>query len=160
MNAPLSHAETRAQAEADIDARILLAEQQLIAREERLRRGLTTVGRQVHQATRPARLLQPALLTAAVAVIVLGWPSRKRAPAPASQQQPGTAAAAVARPALFVLLAGIPWTRFLSHAWPMLPGQWRERLNPATAASILTFGLPLLEGWLARRRRDEPAGPR
>ena len=151
MNAPLSRAET----EADIDARILQAELRLVAREERLHRGVTALGRQVHQATRPSRLLQPALLTAAVAVIVLGWPSRKQAPAPASQQQPDTAAAAIARPALFVLLAGIPWTRLLSHAWPMLPGHWRERLNPAMAAGILTFGLPLLEGWLTRRRHDD-----
>ncbi|WP_457424467.1 hypothetical protein [Roseateles sp. P5_E7] len=156
MNAPLS----RTEIEADIDARIWLAEEQLVAREARLRRGMTALGRQVHEATRPARLLQPALLTAAVAVIVLAWPSRKASPVRATQQQPGTAAAAVARPALFVLLAGIPWTRLLSHAWPLLPGRWRERLNPATAASMLTFGLPLLEGWLTRRRHDEPAGPR
>lgn len=163
MNAQLSPLPanlSRAEAEADIDARILQAEQRLIAREENLRRGVTAFGDQVRETIRPARLLQPALLTAAVAVIVLWWPSRKSASAPASQQQhaAGTAAS-VARPALFVLLAGIPWTRFLSHAWPMLPGRWRERLNPATAASALTFGLPLLEGWLTRRRRDEPARP-
>lgn len=162
MNAqlsPLPATLSRVEAEADIDARILQAERRLIAREENVRRGVTAFGRQVHEATRPSRLLQPALLTAAVAVIVLGWPSRKAAPARSSQQQPGTAAAAVARPALFVLLAGIPWTRLLSHAWPLLSGRWREHLNPATAASILTFGLPLLEGWLTRRRHDEPARP-
>ena len=54
MNAPLS----RAEVETDIDARILLAEQQLVAREQRLRCGATAFGRQVHEATRPARLLQ------------------------------------------------------------------------------------------------------
>lgn len=164
MNAQLSPLPanlSRAEAEADIDARILQAEQKLIAREENLRRGVTGFGQQFRETMRPGRLLQPALLTAAVAVIVLAWPSRRKpAPAPTSQQQQPDAAAQaakVARPALFVLLAAIPWTRFLSHAWPMLPSRWRDSLNPATAASALTFGLPLLEGWLAKRRRDESA---
>jgi hypothetical protein len=138
---------------ADIDALIDEAEQRLIRREARWRHDVKAFGHQLHESTRPSRLLRPALVAGAVAAVLLWWPKKSRGkPAPAASQQQ---AAAVPRPALFALLAGIPWTRVLSHAWPMLPVHWRERLNPATAASLLTFGLPLLERFIARRRQPD-----
>lgn len=140
---------------ADIDALIDEAEQRLIRREARWRHDVKALGHQLHEATtRPARLIRPALVAGAVAAVLLWWPKKSRGrPAPAASQQ--QAAASVARPALFALLAGIPWTRVLSHAWPMLPARWSQRLNPATAASLLTFGLPLLERFVARRRQPD-----
>ncbi|HEY9110093.1 MAG TPA: hypothetical protein VIN58_25725 [Roseateles sp.] len=138
----------------DIDALIDEAERRLIRREARWRRDVKAFGHQLHEAARPARLIRPVLVAGAVAAVLLWWPKKSRSgPAPAASQQ--QAAAPLPRPALFALLAGIPWTRVLSHAWPMLPDRWRERLNPATAASLLTFGLPLLERFIARRRPSD-----
>jgi hypothetical protein len=131
--------------DANIDTLILQAEQRLVEREERWRRDVGVFGRELHAATRPARLLKPALVGVAVLLALRPRPS----PAVSSHAEPQAPAAP---PALWALLAGIPWTRFLSHAWPMLPARWRERLNPATAASLLTLGLPVLEGLIARRR--------
>lgn len=141
---------------ADIDALIHEAEQRLIQREQRWRRDVQAFGHQLHVATRPQRLIRPALITAAVAAVLVLWPSSRRKAAAPLQRQHAAGPPPLARPALFALLAGIPWTRVLSHAWPLLPGHWQQRLNPATAASLLTFGLPLLERLMARRKADEP----
>lgn len=145
-------------ADADIDTLVLLAEQRLIDREQRVRQSVRRFSRQLHDATRPERLAKPALIAGGVALWLMLRRRHPRAAAAAPAGHPAVPAAA--RPALFVLLAGIPWTRLLSHAWPLMPGRWRERLNPATAASLLTLGLPVLEGLLTRRRRDDAERPR
>ena len=43
----------------------------------------------------------------------------------------------------------MPWVRLLGLAWPLLPAAWRARVNPATAATVLSVGLPLIERVLA-----------
>lgn len=138
---------------ADIDALIAEAEQRLIRRQAQWRHDVQAFGHQLHESARPSRLIRPVLVTAAVAAVLLWWPKSRRRAAPAPWQQVADPAP-VARPALFALLAGIPWTRVFSHAWPLLPVRWRERLNPATTASLLTFGLPLLERFVSSRQRS------
>lgn len=146
-----------------LDDRILAVENRLMAREARLRGGLSVLGRRVDEATQPRRFIKPALFAAAgLAVLMLlrRRPHRRRhhAPPPATPQ---AAAAAVARPALIAVLAGLPWARLLGMAWPLLPPNLRERTTPAAVGSVLTIGLPVVESLLIRlRRHDGPARPR
>lgn len=134
MNSPPSH--------VDLDARILLVEQRLIAREQKLCRGVASLNGQLHRALSPKRLLLPAggaLL--GVAALLSLWRRPSRLPA---------AAAGSARPS--GLPVEIPWVRMLGLAWPMLPERWRNRVSPATASSLVTLGLPLVERLLGTRR--------
>jgi apolipoprotein D and lipocalin family protein len=156
---PASLPRAEAPPPVDLDDRILEVEQRLIAREAQLRRGVAALGQQLHTALQPRRLVRPAMVAALALGLLLGRPWRRRgAPAPAQPQPHG--AAPVVRPALIALLAGLPWARLLGQAWPLLPARWRGRVSPATAASVLRMGLPLLEHLFARRSSDEPARPR
>jgi lipocalin len=139
MDSSQSHAE--AEAKADLDERILRVERRLMAREERLRRGVVDLSSELRERFQPRKLLLPVgggLL--AVAALFALWRRPERA-APA-------AAPAAARPQL-------PWMQLLGLAWPLLPERWRERINPAAAGSLLTLGLPLIQALL----RPRPAEP-
>lgn len=139
MDSPLPHAD--AQAHVDLDERILRVERRLMAREDRLRRGIVGLGGELRQRFQPRKLLLPVGggLLAAAALFAL-W----RRPAAAAPPAPSPAA----RPRL-------PWMQLLGLAWPLLPERWRERFNPAAAGSLLTLGLPLVEALL----RPRPAEP-
>ncbi len=149
MNAPLplSPPPVEADAGVDIDTRILLVEQRLIAREERLHRGLSDLVGEARRRLQPRRLIAPigGALLAALALRAL-W----RSPAPAQR------AAAAGHAAPDGSAAEVPWVRLLGLAWPLLPARWRDRVNPAVASSVLTLGLPLLERLLAGRRARPP----
>lgn len=137
MNSPPSH--------VDLDARILRVEQRLIARQQKLCRGVAILSGQLHQALSPKRLLLPAagtLLGVAALLSLLRRPLRLPA-------MPADSAGS-ARPA--GMPVEIPWVRMLGLAWPMLPARWRNRVSPATASSLVTLGLPLLERLLGTRR--------
>ena len=45
--------------------------------------------------------------------------------------------------------AGTPWAHWLALAWPLLPGAWRARISPASAATLVSVGLPLAQRLLA-----------
>ena len=130
MNAPLP--------EPDIDARILHVEQRLMAREARLRAGAQGLAGQLRQSLQPRKLLLPAggVLLGIAALLSLRRHPRTppRAPGPVGA------------------LLDIPWVRLLGLAWPLLPERWRNRVGPATASSVVTLGLPLVEGLLGSRR--------
>jgi apolipoprotein D and lipocalin family protein len=141
MNAPLPpmpHTDP-----ADIDVRIVQAEQRLVARQARLRHGVTAFNRQLGEALQPCRLLRPALIaSAAVALMLL---LRRRAPRHAAA--PGavaSAASAATRPAVFALLAALPWPRVVGLAWPHVPERWRRGVSLATVTDIVSLALPLL----------------
>lgn len=134
MNAPLPLGPPPVEADdgVDIDARILLVEQRLIAREARLHRGVSALAGEARRCLQPRRLVAPVggVLLAALALRAL-W----RSPTGATAEAPPPAGGA----------AGLPWLHLLGLAWPLLPARWRERVNPAVASSVLTLGLPLLE---------------
>ncbi|MEO6276499.1 hypothetical protein [Roseateles sp.] len=136
----------------DIDARILRVEQRLMAREERLRRGANRFGRQLDEAMQPRRFIKPALIAAGAAALLL-W----RRPARIAAGTAPVVAAAAAKPAVFALLAGLPWSRLVHMAWPMLPERWRRQVSPATATSLLAVGLPLLGSLFTPRPKAQHA---
>lgn len=141
LPASLQRAETQAAESGDLDERIRLAEQRLIARDETLRRRFGLLGTRAKDLLQPRRLLAP-LAGGAVALGALWWMWRglgpRMAPAPvASPPRP-------VKPQL-------PWVSLLGLAWPLLPRHWRSRVSPATASTAIAFGLPLVERLLARR---------
>lgn len=140
---------------ADLDAQILCVEQRLIAREENLRRGVNAFGAQLGEALQPRRLFKPALIAAGVvagAALLLRRPRR----AARAHDEPPARPFAGGAPA-GSRLGGLPWVQLLGIAWPMLPARWRHRINPVTASTVITLGLPMLESLLARRRGPAPA---
>jgi apolipoprotein D and lipocalin family protein len=46
----------------------------------------------------------------------------------------------------------MPWAHLLGLASPMLPGRWRQRVSPTTAATVISLGAPLIEHVFAPRR--------
>jgi hypothetical protein len=130
----------------DLDARILQAEQRLIAREEALHRSVRSLGKRMRQALRPRQLLIPAVCVGAVLSAVL-WFGLRRRPA----ARPGPALAADAPPRRRGGAAR--WARRAGLLWPMLPVSWRARISPAWTDLVLSTGLPLLEHLLAPSRR-------
>ncbi|MFG6432193.1 hypothetical protein [Roseateles sp. LYH14W] len=140
---PASPPRTDAAPAADIDARILQAEQRLLAREARLRRGVTSFSHQLGATMQPRRLLKPALIAAAGLGLLMML--RRRAPrhaAPAGAV--ASAASAATRPAVFALLSALPWTRVVGMAWPHVPERWRRGISLATVTDMVSLGLPLL----------------
>jgi len=141
MNAPLNPPQVEVDDHVDLETRILLVEQRLVAREARLRRGASGLAREARRQLRPARLLAPAggALLALLALRSLWRHPAKAEPAAEAQKAHGR-------------LADIPWVRLLGLAWPLVPGRWRDRVSPAMASSLVTLGLPLVERLLGSRR--------
>lgn len=144
MNAPLHPLPRPDDAAADdIDVRIALAEQRLVAREQHLCRSVKAFNRQLGAALQPRRLIKPALIGAAgIGLLLL---LRRRSPRPAAAAGAvASAASAATRPAVFALLASLPWTRVVSMAWPHVPESWRRGVSLATVTDMVSLGLPLL----------------
>lgn len=149
MTAPLPASLSRIENDGDIDAHILRIEQRLIARQDNLRRGVGALTGQLRQMLQPRRLLVPAggVLLGVAALLSLWRRPHVATAVPASS----AATAPAAGPAV-----DIPWVRLLGLAWPLVPARWRERISPATASSLVTLGLPLIEGLLGTRRAAKP----
>jgi len=156
MNAPsfASRSAPEAGAPPDLDARILRVEQRLVAREERLRRGIDGLGLRMRRTLRPWRRALPALgLTLAVSSLgLLAWWWHRRGP---PGQRVADAAARHAADTAGQGGGGIPWVRLVALGWPMLPAAWRARISPATASTLVAVGLPTIE-WLLHGRRPAP----
>ena len=141
MNAPLPPLPRTD--EVDIDVRIVLAEQRLVAREAHLRRGVKAFNRQLGAALQPRRLVKPALIAAAGVGLMLLL--RRRAPRHAAPTSAvASAASAATRPAVFALLSALPWTRVVSVVWPHVPERWRRGVSLAAVTDMVSLGLPLL----------------
>lgn len=136
-------------AEIDLDTRISLAEQRLIAREQRLRGQVQRFGQRLHQAAAPRALLLKAggvALAGAALVWTLRRGGSRHGQPPARRYHP-TPAMSGGPPQLLLSL--------LPMAWPMLPERWRSRISPATAATVLGVAAPLIDRLLARRNAAE-----
>ena len=134
---------------ADLDTRIRLAEQALVARERRVLDRAGDLARRTRRALTPARLA----LSAAGALLVGGvlWRVFHR---------PGRAAgddADRARPArearARAAAAPVPWVGLLGLVWPLLPQRVRARTSPATVAAVMGVAVPLIQKLAARRQR-------
>jgi len=129
----------------DLDTRISLVEQRLIAREQRLQAQVQRLGQRLQQAAAPRALLLKAG-GVALAGAALVWTLRR------GGSRHGHAAARRHHPA--PAMSGGPPQLLLSllpMAWPMLPERWRSRISPATAATVLGVAAPLIDRLLARR---------
>ena len=149
-----------AEAEDDLDTRIRRAEHDLIARDERVLRQVKAIGQRLKRARDPRRWAVPAA-AAAVALTGAWWlwrhhgapaVARRRAVAADPPQQPSDhAPLRSAGVALGLVGAGRLLMQWLPLVWPMIPARWRPPVNPASATSLLAFGLQLA------RKRWSPA---
>lgn len=121
-------------ADTDLDARIERVEQRLMAREQRLRDGASSLRHLWRRSLRPARALLPAggLALGLLGSLALRALRGRAKPAPAPQ--------AASSP--------LPWSRVLMLALPLLPARWRERPGVVAATGLLTAVAP----WLATLR--------
>ena len=137
----------------DLDTRISIVEQRLIAREQRLLDQVRHLGKRVTDAAAPRALL---IKGAGVALAGAGlyWGLRRGGRA---RSQPAAAQASSHRPSGVTHLIGL-----VTMAWPMLPARWRGKVSPATAATVLGLAGPVLERLMARsshpeaHERDDP----
>ena len=137
--------------EIDLDIRIRLAEERLMARQQNLRCQAGAIGERVQAAIKPWRQALPlAGAVLAGAGVWWLWRGRRRgaarAPAPEQGQQQQSAPAGH---------ADFPWLHIITLGWPLLPERWRARVSPATVNTMMSLGVPLIEHFL--RRRPRPA---
>jgi apolipoprotein D and lipocalin family protein len=145
----------------DLDTRIRQAEHDLIERDERVLRQVKALGQRMKRARDSQRWVVPAA-AAAVAMAGAWWlwrhhgPSARRdrqalAERPRRYHEADHAHLRGAGAALGLVGAGRMLMQWLPLVWPMIPARWRPPLNPASATSLLAFGLQLA------RRRWSPA---
>ena len=141
----------------DLDTRIRRAEQDLIARDERVLRQVKALGQRLRRASDPRRWAVPAA-AAAVALGGAWWLWRHHGPSASArprepargrwrQHESDHAPLRAAGAALGLAGAGRLLMQWLPLVWPMIPARLRPPVNPASATSLLAFGLQL-----ARRR--------
>jgi apolipoprotein D and lipocalin family protein len=128
-----------------LDERIRRTELRLIAREDSLKRRIDLLGQRVQQVLEPRRYIAPAVGVAMASWALWLMLSRRRPRARA----PGARARAPAAG----MLSELPWVHLLPLVLPLLPAGWRARINPATVATVVSLGLPLVARLLARRAR-------
>lgn len=125
----------------DLETRIRLAERAVIERDRRVRR---RGGELVQRIERGAKRGVVAALLAGVAALGLGWtaPARGLGAAPPRGPGPGPGAASTSPAA---------WAALVPLVWPWLPPTWRRRVSPATAALVVSVGLPMVRALLPAR---------
>jgi apolipoprotein D and lipocalin family protein len=127
-------------ADAELQQRIGLAEQRVVARDAALQQHWIEMRRHWQQRLEPRRWLKPALAGGA-GLGLLWWITHRRPPSP---RYAATSSAAKPAPRT------APWVHAIGLVWPLLPAQWRARISPGTAAALASVGLPLLERLVAR----------
>jgi apolipoprotein D and lipocalin family protein len=134
-----------------LDDRILAVEARLIAREQAIGAQWQHLVARVRVAVRPRRLLAP-LIGVGAAAFVLWWLLRGRGTRGAATIAHAAHTAHAAHAAQPLRGAtDLPWMPLFGFVWPLLPQRWRARISPATAATVLGIGVPLLERLLAGR---------
>jgi hypothetical protein len=113
-----------------LDERIHRAELRLIAREDRLKRRIDSLGRRLHEVTQPKRFIAPAIGGAFVLFAL--WMMLRGRVRPLARRAAAMAHAPRMHP--HGAVSQMPWVGLLGFAWPLLPGAWRARVNPTTAA--------------------------
>lgn len=128
-----------------LDQRIVLVEQRLVEREQRVHAGVARVKQDVRHKMQPRRWLP--IVAAGAGVLVLWSLVRRRGSEAAVTQGMRDDA----RPS-----SGLPLGQLFALAWPLAPASWRVAINPAllsTAASVMSA---LTSGILRRRSARVP----
>jgi hypothetical protein len=131
---------------AALEERIRQVELRLIAREERLWRGVAEVKTRARDALQPRRLLKP--LAVAGAVVLAGaaaWWLLRRSRQGRQMTQRLTVDRARWRSrvrAAVGLLTAVPWPPVVSWVWPLLPKPLKQRATPGGVATTLSVAMP------------------
>ena len=128
-----------------LDARILLVEQRLVEREQRLHDGVTRVKQDVQHKLEPRRWLPMAAGGAGLLVLWSLLRRRQSEPAPPQDRREE------ARPS-----SALPLGQLFALVWPLAPASWRLAINPAMLATAASVMSALTSGILRRRSARMP----
>lgn len=135
---------------AALEHQIRQVELRLIAREQRLWRGVAEVRSRARDALSPRRLLRPLEIAGGLALAgtAAWWLLRRsgRPHHPAPQRKVDRARWRSRVVAAVGLLTAVPWAPVMHFFWPLLPTRLRKRSTPGGAAATLSVTLP----WVAR----------
>ena len=140
-----------------LDERIALAERRLISREQAVLHSAQALVQRAHEATRPRRLVRPAVY--ALGALALVWGAGRLLGSRRNTRKPRhTPASPLATPEYRSpsRLGEVPWARGAALLWPLLPGAWRGRVGPDAASMLVAVGVPLA-GLLFRKRSQAPS---
>lgn len=129
-----------------LDELILRAEQDLVAREQRIRGAVHALGGRLRGFAEPRRWV----VSAGAALLAIGglvwlWRHGVRPPSRAPAHAAPVDTEGRARRG-----AELPWVQWIGLLWPLLPVSWRARVSPGAATAVATVGIPLLTRLFAR----------
>lgn len=139
---------------SDLDARILRAELDLMAREERVHALLDELGARWERARQPSRWAAPAAGAGALLALLWWWRRATRRRAFADRARPPDAAPRRSTPPPH---GRWPLLHWLSLVWPLLPGHWRARWGSG-ADTLFHVGEALARRWLQGTPRGDAGG--
>jgi hypothetical protein len=137
----------------DLDAQIALAEQAVIARDERIRRRTDVLVRRVKSDA--LRHAGGGLLVGLGTLGLTWWLNRRRGPAPAAPAAAASAPSQHSEGETIARDAGLSIAALLPLVWPYLPRSIRRSVSPGTASTVLGFISPLVARLF--RRAPKPA---
>jgi apolipoprotein D and lipocalin family protein len=128
----------------DLDERIRQAESDLIARDQRVRHQVASLGHRVRRARRPARWAAP--IVGGVALLAGAWwlwRHRHSRSQPAASRHGLSSHSAPSRSGRRG--SGMGLLQLLAFAWPLLPTHWRERWGPTSTSAMFNMGASLVK---------------
>lgn len=134
----------------DLDARILRAELDLMARDDRVRDLTAQLNRQWARAREPGRWAAP-VAGVGVALAAL-WAWRRwthHRHAGSGRPRPGSADARVRR--METTAKRLSVLQVIAMVWPFLPRSWHQRWGPTSTSAMFNLGGSLARRWMAGR---------
>lgn len=145
----------------ELEARIAEAEQAVAERDERLKRRFHEVADRLRSGASRGMLLGAAAGVGLwLGARLLRRPRRRLPPVPRSAHAQGRPLPGGRRPArLAPRRPPLPWGRFLTFAWPLMPPSIRSRVNPRVITAI-GFLLPVVASLREASEKEElPTAP-
>ncbi|WP_374672868.1 lipocalin family protein [Ideonella sp.] len=142
----------------DLDERILRAELDLMARDERVRDLTAQLDRQWTRLREPSRWAAPAAGVGLAVAALWAWRHwAHRHPSGGARARPGSADARVRR--METTAKRLSVLQVIAMVWPFLPRTWHQRWGPTSTSAMFNLGGSLARRWMAGRGQPPFAWP-